>query len=238
MMTNCFPATAQELQRLDEVTQRAANAIPPLWPLSSSVAVNPFLGQGAETLAQAGARLARVAGAAVTMPRGWYQERIVSGAIRDDDLSAALASAPVDLRPIDLGALKAAAREFGPSASTLPTVADLAARISGLDWPAFIAERFGAWAASYFDQGQALWAAPRGRSAYAAWRAFATHDLAPEITGLQGFATHVCEAPENAREALARVAHRLGLGAEAMDTYFHQLLMTLGGWAQYARFQR
>uniref|UniRef100_UPI003892B8D3 putative inorganic carbon transporter subunit DabA n=1 Tax=Xanthomonas euvesicatoria TaxID=456327 RepID=UPI003892B8D3 len=36
--------------------QRAARAIPPLWPLASSVAVNPFLGQGSEPLEMAGAR--------------------------------------------------------------------------------------------------------------------------------------------------------------------------------------
>ena len=38
---------------------QAARAIPPVWPLASSVAVNPFLGQTGEPLAMAGARLAR-----------------------------------------------------------------------------------------------------------------------------------------------------------------------------------
>jgi hypothetical protein len=32
--------------------------------------------------------------------------------------------------------------------------------------PALIADRFGAWAGGYFDQGQALWAAPRGKGAW------------------------------------------------------------------------
>jgi len=36
----------------------ASRAIPPVWPLASSVAVNPFLGQAGEPLAQAAARLA------------------------------------------------------------------------------------------------------------------------------------------------------------------------------------
>ena len=53
-----------------------------------------------------------------------------------------------------------------------------------MDWPGIIAERFGAWAAGYFDEGQALWAAPKGKGAYAAWRAIATHDLTPEIAKL------------------------------------------------------
>jgi uncharacterized protein YbcC (UPF0753/DUF2309 family) len=219
---------------LGAAADRAARAIPPVWPLASSVAVNPFLGQMHESLAQAGARLARVAGVSVTMPRDWYRERIASGAITDADLSAALAATP---GLIDLTALKAAALETTPKPKATPTVADLAADASGIDWPGFIADRFGAWAAGYCDEGQALWAAPRGRGAYSAWRAVATHDLTPEITGLSGFARRISEAPENAPDALAQATERLGIEPEARDTYFHQLLMTLGGWAQYARYR-
>ena len=124
-----------------------------------------------------------------------------------------------------------------PGADALPTVADLAAEASGIDWPGLIAERFGAWAAGYLDEGQALWAAPRSRSAYAAWRAVATHDLTPEIAGLWGFATHVSLAPEAAADAVGSVVKRIGVPAEAAPTYFHQMLMTLGGWAQYARYR-
>ena len=45
----------------------AARAVPPLWPLSSSVAVNPFLGQADRGLAETGALLAKTAGIKVTM---------------------------------------------------------------------------------------------------------------------------------------------------------------------------
>ncbi|MGV2190228.1 YbcC family protein [Agrobacterium vitis] len=216
---------------------RAARAIPPVWPLMSSVAVNPFLGQAGETLAKAGARLARVAGIAITMPRHWYQQKIDTGEISDADLLAALACAPADLRPIDLAALKAAATLNPPRPQALASVADLAAQASGVDWPGLLTERLGAWMAGYFDEGQALWAAPRGKSAYGAWRAVATHDLTPEIAGLRGFARHVSDAPETAMAVIARVCIRLGLPVEALETYFHQMLMSLGGWGQYARYK-
>tara|TARA_R110000868_G_scaffold56546_3_gene174953 strand:+ start:20972 stop:23356 length:2385 start_codon:yes stop_codon:yes gene_type:complete len=219
------------------IADRAARAIPPLWPLASSVAVNPFLGQAEEGLAQAGARLARVAGAPVTMPRNWYQEKIATGAISDRDLFDAWKNAPAAQRPADIAALKVSAAENAPPLNVLPTIADLAAESSGTDWPALIAERFGAWAAGYFDEGQALWSAPRGRNAYEAWQAVAMYDLTPEIAGLRGFALHVSEAPESAIAAIARVADRLGLDDAALETYFHQMLITLGGWAQYARYK-
>ena len=222
---------------IDAAIDHAVRAIPPAWPLASSVAVNPFLGQTEECLSSVAARLARVAGAPVTMPRRWYQERVAKGEITDGDLWAALASAPPTNRPVSLAALKAAAQGSAPHAPALQTVADLAARASGIDWPGLIAERFGAWAAGYLDEGQALWAAPRGRGAYAAWRAVATHDLTPEIVGLSGFANHVSNAPETAADAIANIVERLGMPAAALQTYFHQMLTTLGGWAQYARYR-
>ena len=236
-MSNAYASAQADLKRLESAADRAARAIPPVWPLASSVAVNPFLGQTGENLATAGARLARVAGAAITMPRRWYEEKISVGSISNEDLADAWANAPVDLRPTNLAALKSAVSRQPPKPVALPTIADLAAEVSGIDWPGLIAERFGAWAAGYFDEGQALWAAPRGRSAYAAWRAVATHDLTPEIAGLPGFALHVSEAPDDAVAVIARIASRLDLVEEAMETYFHLMLMTLGGWAQVARYK-
>ena len=216
----------------------AAGAIPPAWPLASSVAVNPFLGQGCEDLGVVAARLRRVTGVSITMPRAWYQDKIASGAISDADLLAALSASPSAMKAASLDGLKAAVTKAGQVEQALPTVADLAAEISGIDWPGLIADRFGAWAAGYFDEGQALWAAPQDRGAYAAWRAVATHDLTPEIAGLKGFASFVANAPETADAAISMAAQRLGLSADSMETYFHQLLMTLAGWAQYGRYRR
>jgi uncharacterized protein YbcC (UPF0753/DUF2309 family) len=229
-------AMGEDLAGLTQAVDAAIRAIPPVWPLASSVAVNPFLGQAVEPLVQAAARLARVAGTTVTMPRGWYLERVDSGAIESADLEWALALAPSGLRPANVAALLDAARRPAEPPQALPTVADLAARVSGIDWPGVIAERMGGWASGYFDVGQAIWAAPRGRSTYSAWRAVATHDLTPEIIGLPGFALHVAQAPRMASDAVGRVASVLGLAPTALATYFHRALVTLGGWAQYARY--
>ncbi len=234
---HAIPSLERDTSELSAVVDQAVRAISPAWPLASSVAVNPFLGQTREDLATVAARLARVAGTTVTMPRNWYRKRIANGQITDVDLSDALASAPPALRPRSLGALKSAVLRSGPEVRALPTVADLAADASGIDWPGLIAERFGAWAAGYFDEGQALWAAPRGGSAYAVWRAVATHDLTPEIVGLAGFATHVSQAPEAAADAVAHTMKHIGVPQAAAHTYFHQMLMTLGGWAQFARYR-
>ena len=226
-----------DLQVLETAADTAARQIPPLWPLASYVAVNPFLGQTEATLAETGARLARVGGVPVTMPRNWYRDRIAAGQITDGDLIAALAASPHHHKPGDLAALKVWAEAERSVPDALPSVAALVAQATGKDWPGIVADRIGVWTGSYFDRGQALWAAPRGNSAWAAWRSYATHDLTPEIMGLDGFAAFVANAPENPTEAIARAVRTLGLGHGALDTYFHQLLFSLGGWGQFARYE-
>jgi len=224
------------VSRLLTSAEAAARAIPPAFPLDATVAVNPFLGQAGEDLAHAAARLARVAGIRVTRPRGDFADEIRAGRISDDDLAAALFDSDSPLKPFDLAMLKARLAAESPAPEALATVADLAARATGTDWPAAIARSFGLWAAGHFDRGQALWTPMPGRSAFAAWREWATHDLTPEIVGLTGFCAHVAAAPDTSERAILRAAERLGVVDAAAETVFHRLLMDLGGWSQHARW--
>ncbi len=224
-------------EALISAANAAARAIPPLFPLASSVAVNPFLGQTGDTLAKTAARLGRVSGTPMTQPRDWYLARIADSRISDTDLAAALAASPDAGRPADMAALKAAIMQPATLHRALPSVAQLAAAASGIDWPGLVNDRISAFAAGHFDRGQALWTTVPGTSAYPAWRSFAAHDLTPEIAGLTGFAAFVAGAPALAPEALAWATTRLGLPTEALDTAFHAALMSLGGWSQYARYE-
>lgn len=237
MLVTFPPTSALGAEVVIAAASKVARAIPPLWPLASSVAVNPFLGQTGDLLATAAARLRRVAGAAVTLPRAWYVERLHRGEIEDCDLLEALHAAPQTKRPQTLAALKQAIQAPTIPPQAVPTVADLAAEASGFDWPGFIAERLSHWAAAHFDQGQALWAVPQACDAFTAWRIFSTHDLTPEIFGLEGFAATVTSKPEMASDALVKLVGNLGVTKDALETYFHRLLMSLGGWSQFARYK-
>ncbi len=218
---------------LAKAADQAVRAIPPAWPLTATVAVNPFLGQANETFDQTAALLARIGGVRLALPRRHFTDKIAKGDMTDEDILAALQMNAAD-PSIDLGAIKAALSKEASPIRALPTVADLAAKATDQDWPGLISDRIGTFAAGFFDQGQALWAASRRNGLYAAWRAFATHDLTAEILGLKGFGIHVSDTPETPHAAIERAAVSLGLGAEP-GTYFQQLLLTLGGWAQYAR---
>jgi uncharacterized protein YbcC (UPF0753/DUF2309 family) len=219
-----------------KAAEAAARHVPPAFPLDATVAVNPFLGQSGEDLARASARLARVAGARLTLPREDYMRLIEDGEIADEDLAAALYDCASPLKPVDLADLKAQLHLPVKTPEPLPSVADLAAQATGTDWPAVIRRSVGLWAAGYFDRGQALWTPAPGRGAFASWREWATHDLTPEIAGLSGFCTHVSAAPDTSERAILRAAETLKLTEAAAETAFHRAYMELGGWAQHARW--
>jgi hypothetical protein len=216
--------------------EAAARAIPPAFPLDATVAVNPFLGQTGEDLATASARLARVAGVQATRPRTDYAGQIARGEITDDDLADALFACAAPMKPADLALLKAKVHAPVAAPAALPTVANLAERATGTDWPTVIARSFGLWAAGHFDRGQALWTPAPDLSAFAAWREWATHDLTPELAGLTGFCAHVAASPDTAERAILRASEALGLEEAAAETAYHRLLMDLGGWSQHARW--
>ena len=232
---NIAPARMSQILTAAEA---AGRAIPPAFPLDATVAVNPFLGQTGEDLATASARLMRVAGTRATLGLTDYAAQIAAGTITEIDIVAAWASAPQATRPASPEALIAmarAARETSPP-HPLPGIADLAAKATGIDWPSIIEKSFGLWAAGHFDRGQALWSSDPKGSAYAAWRAWASHDLTPEIAGLSGFCAHAAAAPDTTDRAILRAADALGLGDASAQTVFHRLYMDMGGWAQHARW--
>ncbi len=216
--------------------QAAARAIPPAFPLDATVAVNPFLGQTEESLAMAASRLARVAGIRMSLPRAAFTALIASGRITEADLAEAWAACAEPGRPPSLDALRRALGAESPAPVALPTVAELAARATGTDWPGVIARAIGLWAAGHFDRGQALWTPAPGRSAFTAWREWATHDLTPELAGLQGFAAQVSASPDTPDRAILWAAEAMRLTEAAASTAFHRLMVDLGGWAQHARW--
>jgi len=233
--TQIQPARMGEMLSAAET---AARHIPPAFPLDATVAVNPFLGQAGEDLAYASARLSRVSDARLTQTGASYTAAIREGRITDADLEEALAASTSPLKHSSVAALKLSASAMGDAqgSTALPTVADLAAQHSGIDWPSVIDKTFGLWAAGHFDRGQALWSPTPGAEAFAAWRAYAIHDLTPEIAGLEGFCAHVAASPDTTERAILAAADALGLDAGAAETAFHRLYMSLGGWAQHARW--
>src|SRR6056297_2130006 len=211
--------------------RNAAAHIPPLWSLEATVAVNPYVGQAGEPLQMAAARLARVAGVRTVPERAHFKAKFAANDLTRADLEAGLAEMPE--LGITVDDLIAAMDKTVSAPLTLPTLADLAEEVSDINWPDIVAERIGHWASGHYDVGQALWPAPKTR-VWLSWRSFAQRDLTPEIFGLTGFAARVASMSMSARGALTRCAEDMGITADVSESYFHTLLMRLGGWAQLA----
>lgn len=225
---------------VDAAVDCAVRRLAPLWSLRSYVAVNPFMGLADMPFAAAAELIAQRAGASLTAPRAFYAEAIRTGRITRDDLAAAVAERPaVPGAPADISALAAFAMQDAPAPvwETLPTVAESARQVTEHDWSRFITESISRWAAAHFDQGQAYWKSPwRHLSPYAAWRAEAAIDRTPEVAGIHGFRRTVCRLPESAAETIAMALQQIDVPPAGLEAYLHRLLMTIGGWAGYARY--
>ncbi|MCY4305614.1 MAG: DUF2309 domain-containing protein [Aestuariivita sp.] len=233
MQHETYPAPLLDLVAEAE---QASKAIPPLFPLASSVAVNPFIGQSNEPLALCSARYARVAGTKLTPDRQIWKEKLESNLLKLDDVKDAVENLDSRFEKPSLENLMISLEQPHEIPHALPTIADLSAEISLIDWPDIIEDRIGHWASSHFDEGQALWQPNKTDGAYLKWRNFATRDLTPEIHGLTGFGTFVDSTSRSHWRALGRASQTLSLAPETATNYFHRLLMTLGGWAQYGRY--
>jgi len=251
-MTLHFQETQSQLEtiivsHLDEPTvdtiqaavNRAEQRIAPLWPLRYFVAVNPYLGLLEQPFAAAAHMLGRRAGARMTAPRSFYAQAIRDGRITDADLEAALTEGgPFPGVPLNIvDTLKAFALHDTTEISTIPTVADVAYAVTGIDWAEFVTESLSTWAGAYFDLGQSYWKSPWAHlPPYAAWRAEAAHDRTPQARGVHGFRQTLREMPDSALETIIAALNVLKIPADGLDAYLHRLLLTIHGWASYARY--
>ncbi|MDN2565544.1 DUF2309 domain-containing protein [Aquibium sp. A9E412] len=230
-------AAAPSAPTIHTAAEAAGRRIAPVWPLRTFVAVNPFLGLAGQRFEEAAETLAATAGARLTMPRAFYRAAIADGRITADDLAAALAERELPGLPRDAAALAAAANEADAAPPPpIQTVADVAGALAGKDWAGFVVDQVSAFAAEQFDEGQAAWVTPdRDGDLYRAWRRRALVDRTPEVMGLAGFRAAVARLPQDADALLVEAVRRLGLPPAGLERYFHRLLMSVGGWAAYAR---
>ena len=240
-MPSSDTSPALSAESVKGAVERATHAVAPVWPLETFVAVNPFHALADRSVAEAARTVARTAGARMTMPRSFYADALASGRIRKIHLAEALAEAKLQA-DIELPAnedrlLDILRRDPSPAPPPLvPTVADVVGRLSGRDWACIVVDRIGAWAATYFDEGQASWPSPwRGLTPYEAFRAEASLDATPEILGAQGFRLAIQRLPPDATRAIEHALARLGVPEASLDLYLQRLLASIGGWASFAR---
>jgi uncharacterized protein YbcC (UPF0753/DUF2309 family) len=222
---------------LEERLQAACRRIAPLWSLQNFVAVNPYLGLTDRRFEDAAAFLAGAAGARSTLSVEQYLDAVDRGRIGTDDLAAALADQDRVLTRDVAAFLDEVRASAGGSVdlARVATVYDVAASVTGRDWPHLCTDRVAAWAAAYFDAGQALWrSADPSASLFGAWKDEAGIDRTPEVMGLRRFRATVRSLPDDPVAAAEAALTELGVPADGLDPYLHRVLMRVGGWAAHA----
>ncbi len=221
-------------QSLLTTLRKAAKKIAPVWPLERFVAVNPYLGLTDNRFENVARDLAIAGGIQMTLPTAFYLQKMEEGKLSRQDIFEAL-NRHHNETSVD---------EFLDSAKQIPeiknfelipTMADVARKVTEKDWTRFMTARISTWAASYFDEGQAIWkAADQEKGPFAAWKQEASVDFTTELSGLKGFRKAVKALPDNALEAAHTALNNLNIPQDGMDIYLHSLLLRVGGWAAYA----
>ncbi len=216
---------------------KACGRIAPLWPLKSFVAVNPYFGLADQPFWQADATLKRIVGRGLTMSRSYYRERLQDGRITRADLAAALTEcgSPWDVATLE----EAIASKTPPPRASLALLTDVLGELDRQEWPGFVLERISQYCAAYFDEGQALWGMPwKDKALYEGWRAFTRLDKSPRAVGLPGMREAAASLPSTAHDAIAWALRALAVPVGAIDDYLHAALLSVGGWAGWARYKR
>ncbi len=232
------PVTPNQYQDINANIERACLRIAPLWPLKNFVAVNPYFGLRDQTFWQADQTLRRITGEGLTMQRSYYEEQIANGRITKANLEEALK----EMRSSwDLTQLERAMKNRSTSRYTapFPVFADVIFADDHRDWPGFVVERISQYCAAYFDEGQATWNMPwRTGPVFDGWLKFMHFDKSSKMIGLRGIRDAAAALPKTAEAALAWGLQELSVPFDLTDDYLLAALLSIGGWAGWARYLR
>lgn len=215
--------------------RKASKKIAPVWPLDSFVAVNPYLGLTEKRFENVAADLAVAGGIQMTLPFSFYLQKLDEGRLKAGHIKAALQKKQEDISLKDFLKKVENTTDEDRNAVRAYTLAEVASQLTQKDWNRFVTSRVSTWAASYFDHGQAIWAAAnKNESLFSAWKKEAEVDLSAEIAGLKNFRKTIKNLADNPLEAAKSAMISLGISDNEIDSYLHSLLRRLGGWSAYA----
>jgi len=236
------------MKAIEAQIKQACERIAPLWPLQNFVAVNPFLGFTEHSFSDTALYFKQVRNADLTLSQAAYHQAYEAGKIGQEDLQAALNTAPVSLRkafednntPFVVESLLASQSEdneapedmYRPGAFS----AYLDSRMSG-HWQHLIREETAKWCAAYFDKGQAQWHFPwKADNFYLAWQSAVVHDRNLTMAGFPGDIKSLGELPSEPRATIELAIREMEVPAEMVEEWLYRICLILPGWAGHARY--
>ena len=237
--------TDENLQRTIAATCRR---IPPSWPLSHFVAVNPFLGLTDHSFPNAARLIERVGHGDILMTANDYLEKLEKNSVDERDFQAAFlqsqkfpASLGLDNHGIaNLASLKAVLSSTPDQKTAQPifTFSDHVDQIHQTNWSYFIVDEISKWCSVYYDHGQSSWGMPwTSLPLWGAWREAASFDANPELSGLHGFRDLVKSLPESPIQVINLALSMLGIPESLHIDFLHREIMTIPGWSGYVQYR-
>jgi uncharacterized protein YbcC (UPF0753/DUF2309 family) len=216
------------------VVEGVLGRIPPLWPLTDYVAVNPFLGYADRPIGEAAGEISDALGASVLPPVEFFRSQMARGNFGRDDVTRAAARLGLDAnKSYDL--LDPARPPAERPASQIATFAERHDALHGTQWEIFLRASIARFCAVFADGGGVWWHLDLDRGLWGTWREAAAVDRAPELTGLVGYRAHVEALPATATEAIDFILDRIAIPLDDLEAYLYRLIGGLFGWASYFR---
>ena len=218
-----------------KMARHACLRIPPLWPLQSFVAVNPFVGLVGKPFAEVTDIMQRVTSESILMSVDYFRQQFACGRITSQDLSEAVTHSKSEITTSQL--LNWLKKPDLEPMMGIQSLADVATAKFRRNWSGLITEEISKWCAAYFDEGQSAWRMPwRKLPLFAAWKQTSTIDVTPEMLGFKGFRKLVSQLPDNAVDAIPALLDKLEIPSTSAEDYLHRLFMTLPGWSSYVQY--
>lgn len=210
----------------------ACHRIPPLFPLSDFVAVNPFLGLSDRPFSKAAQLLRKTAKADILMPSSWYLEQLHLNRFTEVDLQET--KQIEDPISFDRNALINTLQEE-TTWKGIKTIAEMSSQKETSD---FVLEEISKWCSVYYDEGQSSWKFPwREESLFIAWKSAAVLDANPEVFGIPHFRKKVRELENSPVEIIESILQTIGIPECELPDFLHRQLMSISGWSSYVQYQ-
>jgi uncharacterized protein YbcC (UPF0753/DUF2309 family) len=257
-----FESLLDRTRSIAAAIDAATARIVPAWPLDRLIAVNPYEGHADKPIAEAQARLRRLGGTSLTMPRTWYREEWLAGRLTCADLQAAIerwqdevgssAGNGAAVQPpraealLDalLDALERAGMDDTPATSPrLPLATTLAAGpcLPGqpVCWTDLVVHQVSQHCAAWFDDGQSAWRSRGHAGLFASWCERIAFDRTLP-SGAGPASLHACagDLPSDPQAVVSAVAERLCIADADLEEWCEALLLDVGGWAAACAWRR
>lgn len=226
------------IKNTQDYVKGAAGLTTPLWPLDRFVAVNPYFSFHTQSFDSTVNYYEKIMGAKPYMPLQYYCTAIQNNDIEKDVLKSVLESdkdfKTESLNDFIAAVEKAASSKIKKKVTSL-SIAALTSQLHSKDYTQIMIEQISKWAASFFDDGQAIWklSTYKDTPLYTAWRSEAEIDKTPEILGLSRFRNTVKSLPENPTKCSQFIINELNLSKNEVVTYLHVLQMQISGWSSF-----